>query len=383
MIKGVTIGCLLVLAMLPGCKTGKQLAVQPVLPAGPVTTVVFEPSGDYAAMRIPALVLTQKGTLLAFCEGRIGSASDTTDMDMLMRRSTDGGKTWEPARVIASRQTGATSNPTPIVDKDGTIHLLYQRQYTHAYYTRSTDDGKTWSAAVDITYAFEAFRPEYAWQVLAPGPGHAIQLTSGRLLAPVWLRTPKEIIPQRTYRVAVIYSDDGGRTWKRGAILPDVPEVRNPNESMAVQLEDGRVMMSIRNNAPARRRGVSYSADGISNWTVPVAEDELFEPVCMASIIRASYQKNGDKNRLLFINPDSRDLPKYPRKNLTARISYDEGQSWPIRKVIDTASAGYSDIAVDSKGTVYCLYEANTIGKGWNYSIVMKRFDLAWLESIN
>jgi sialidase-1 len=382
MIERVTILCFVALTILPACKTGKQLAAQPVLPAGPVTTVVFEPSGDYAAMRIPALVLTNKGTLLAFCEGRIGSASDTTDMDMLMRRSTDGGKSWGPAVVIAGRQTGATSNPTPIVDRDGTVHLLYQRQYTNAYYTRSTDDGKTWSAAVDITSAFEPFKQDYAWQVLAPGPGHAIQLNNGRLLVPVWLRKPKEIIPQRTYRVAVIYSDDAGATWKRGAILPDTPEVRNPNESMAVQLEDGRVMMSIRNNAPARRRGVSYSADGISNWTVPVADDELFEPVCMASIIRASHQKDGGKSRLLFINPDSRDLPKYPRKNLTARMSYDEGQSWPVRKVIDTASAGYSDIAVEGNGTVYCLYEANTVGKGWNYSIVMKRFDLAWVEGL-
>lgn len=358
------------------CKTAKVSSGK----SGVETTIVFEPSSAYAAMRIPALVLTQKGTLLAFCEGRIGSASDTTDMDMLLRRSTDGGKSWEPAVVIAPRTTGATSNPTPIVDRDGTIHLLYQRQYARAYYIKSVDDGKAWSPAVDITHAFEAFRPEYDWQVLAPGPGHAIQLKNGRLLATVWLRTPKEIIPQRTYRVAVIYSDDAGATWKRGAMVPDVPAVRNPNESMAVELADGRVMLSIRNNAATHRRGVSYSSDGISDWTVPVADDELFEPVCMASIIRAGQNKNRGKSRLLFVNPDSRDIPKHPRKNLTARISYDEGQSWPVRKVIDTAAAGYSDIAVSNDGTVYCLYETNTIGKGWNYSVVMKRFPIEWVE---
>jgi sialidase-1 len=367
--------------LLQGCKAGKQ-SVKQARMAAPVTTVVFEPSGKYAAMRIPALVLSQKGTLLAFCEGRIGSASDTTDMDMLLRRSTDGGKTWERAIIVAPHIKGATSNPTPVVDKDGTIHLLYQRQYARAYHIKSTDDGKTWSEAVDITHTFETFRFTYDWQVLAPGPGHAIQLRNGRLLAPVWLRTPKEIIPQRTYRVATIYSDDAGATWKGGAVLPDVPEVKNPNESMVVELEDGRVMMSIRNNGAARRRGVSYSTDGISNWTVPVADDELFEPVCMASIIRASHQQSG-KSRLLFINPDSRDIPKHPRKNLTARISYDEGQSWPVQKVIDTAAAGYSDIAVDKQGIVYCLYETNTTGKGWNYSLVLKRFNLAWLESKN
>ena len=359
-----------------GCRTTKMPSGRGAVQ----TSIVFEPSGSYASMRIPALVLTKQGTLLAFCEGRVGTASDWAEMDMLMRRSTDGGKTWEPMVVIAPRQgIMPTSNATPIVDANGTIHLLYQRGYANAYYTRSTDDGKTWSQAVDITYAFEAFKPEYNWQVLAPGPGHSIQLKNGRLLVPVWICDPAKLTPHKSHypsRVATIYSDDTGKTWKRGAILPDTG-IKNPSETMAVQLEDGRVMLNIRHSGDSHRRGVSYSPDGISGWTIPAPDDELYEPVCMASLIRV-YDKG--KPALLFTNPDTRNAPKPPRKNLTAKLSYDDGQTWPIERVIDTSFAGYSDIAVDNKGTVYCLYETNTVGQGWNYSLVLKRFTVDWIK---
>jgi sialidase-1 len=362
------------------CKTVKTSSVRPVFE----TSTVFEPiPGQYASMRIPALVITKEGTLLAFSEGRISSASDWADMDLLMRRSMDGGKTWEPLKVIAPREGGKpTSNPTPIVDKDGTIHLLFQRDYAVAYYTKSTDDGKTWSKPVDITYAFEAFKPEYNWKVLAPGPGHAIQLKNGRLVVPVWLADSEKLVPHRSHypsRVATIYSDDAGNTWKRGELLPSTPDVRSPSEMMAVEMEDGRVMLSIRHSAPIHRRGVSYSPDGASKWTIPTVDEELFDPVCMASITRVSSKRKQGKSRLLFVNPDSRDIPKNPRKNLTAKLSYDEGESWSVQKVINAESSGYSDLAVGPDGMIYCLYETNTTGTGWNYSLVLKRFNLEWL----
>lgn len=364
---------------LNSCKAGKVQAGK----QAPETAVVFEPvaGGAYASMRIPALVLTKQGSLLAFCEGRIGTASDWSEMDMLMRRSIDGGKTWEPAIVIAPRQGPTpTSNATPVVDRDGTIHLVYQRGYEKAYYTKSVDDGRTWSTAVDITYAFETFKPEYNWQVLAPGPGHSIQLKNGRLLIPVWLCEPAKLLPHKSHypsRIATIYSDDTGRTWKRGAMVPDVPEVKNPSETMAVELEDGRVMINIRHANDNHRRGVSYSADGISNWTPPVLDTALYEPVCMATIIRINDK---GKTGLLFINPDTRNQPKPPRKNLTAKLSYDEGKTWPVQQVIDTSFSGYSDVAVDQQGNVYCLYETNTVAQGFNYSLVLKRFTLDWIK---
>ncbi len=375
--KNILLCFLLIIGLSPGCRTAKLSL--PAAEAG--FTIVFEPAPPYASMRIPALVLTKQGTLLAFCEGRIGTASDWTEMDMLMRRSTDGGRTWEPAMVIAARQDSMpTSNATPIVDANGTVHLLYQRGYEKAFYTKSNDDGKTWSRAVEITYAFDDFRPEYNWQVLAPGPGHSIQMKNGRLLAPVWICNAEEQRPHKRHypsRVATIYSDDTGRTWKRGAIIPDAPAIKNPSEAMVVELADGSVMLNMRHSGGAHRRGISYSPDGIGNWTVPVIDTALFEPVCMASIIRVN-DKAG--NGLVFVNPDSRDIPKFPRKNLMAKFSTDEGKTWPLRQVIDTAAAGYSDLAVDKNGTVYCLYETNTIGKGWNYSLVLKRFRIGRKE---
>jgi sialidase-1 len=363
---------------LNGCKAGKVQGGN----QAPETITVFEPGDAYASMRIPALVLTQQGSLLAFAEGRIGTASDWSDMDMLMRRSTDGGKTWEPAIIVAHRKdTMPTSNATPIVDRNGTVHLLYQRGYEKVYYTKSTDDGKNWSPAVDITYAFEAFKPEYNALVVAPGPGHSIQLKSGRLLVPVWICDPVKLKPHKSHypsRVASVYSDDTGRTWKRGALVPDVPEVKNPSETMAVELEDGRVMMVLRHTNEARRKAISYSNDGISNWTAPVLQNDLYEPICMSTIIRINDK---GKSGLLFINPDSRNLPlKTPRKNLTAKLSYDEGKTWPVQQVIDTSFSGYSDVAVDNKGNVYCLYETNTVSKGFNYSLVLKRFNLEWIK---
>ncbi len=370
----------LVTASLFSCKTTSRSIASA---SGVDSSIVFTPEGEYASTRIPALVITKKGTLLAFTEGRIGTASDWSEMDLLMKRSLDDGRTWEPAQVVAPRKNGPTSNPTPIVDENGTIHLIYQRDYAKAYYTSSKDDGKTWSPPTDITYAFDAFKPEYDWKVLAPGPGHSIQLKNGRLIVPVWLSDPDRLVPHRSHGpscVATIYSDDHGLTWKRGAIVAhNTPELKSPNESMVVQLDDGRVMINMRSPSRERLKSISYSADGISNWTKPVFDDELFEPVCMSGFIKVPARNGVGKSMLLFSNPDSRNIPKNPRKNLTIKLSYDDGQSWPVQKVLNPGPSGYSDLAVGKDGTIYCLYETNTVGTGFNYSLVLKKFNLDFL----
>jgi sialidase-1 len=337
---------------------------------------VFEPNSTYASMRIPALVVSKKGTLLAFCEGRISTASDWADMDILLKRSTDGGKTWLKEQVVAPRMDHQpTSNATPIVDRDGTIHLLYQRNYAKAFYTRSTDDGRTWSQAVDITYVFEKFRPIFNWQVLAPGPGHSIQLANGRLVVPVWMADPDKLLPHKSHRpscIATIYSDDLGKTWQNGEIIAiNHPDFKNPSETVAVQLNDGRVMLNIRNETAVRRRGISFSADGAKNWTVPVFDQALYEPICMASLIALPRESREGKTALLFINPDTKEAPKVTRKNLTAKVSFDDGESWAISKVLDPGFAGYSDVAIGKKDEVFCLYESSeTVSR--NYKIVLR-----------
>jgi sialidase-1 len=346
-------------------------------------SIVFEPDSLYKSTRIPALVITPKGTLLAFCEGRIGTASDWADMDLLVRRSTDGGKTWEAIKIIDSNKGAPVGNPTPIVDEEGVVHLLYQKDYAEAFYTWSDDDGISWKKALNITPVFDQFKTEYDWKVLAPGPGHGIQLKNGRLLAAVWLANSSKLLPRRSHGpscVATIYSDDLGKSWNRGAVVADSSEgINNPNESMAVQLADGTVLLSIRNPGSLKRRAFSTSNDGIKSWSKVRFEEELFDPTCMASIIAVPSQNKNNKQTILFVNPDSRNIEKHPRQNLTAKVSYDGGHTWPVQKVLDKGPSGYSDLAVGPDGMIYCFYESNTVEKNFNYSLILKKFNNNWL----
>lgn len=383
-----------------GGKLAKSLAVK----AFSDTTLLFEPKRDgYTMFHVPSMVITKKGTVLAFAEGRFGQGKDWDDIDLVMRRSTDNGKSWEAMKIIVPHTKGKpTSNLTPIADDNGTVHVLYQVNYENAYYMESKDEGKSWTSPVNITYAFNKFKTEYPWHVLAPGPGHAIQMASGRLLVPVWLCIPNRKMPGGDHRpscVATIYSDDHGKTWDRGKIIVNNGDIAangdtivNPNESVVVQLSDGRIMINMRNENLTNKRLVSYSNDGISGWTKPAFDADLFEPVCMASMLKLNSGTHKPA-MLLFVNPDSRNdarptkkgRPVFkPRKNITARLSYDEGKTWPVHKTLFEGGSGYSDLAIDKKGLVYCLYEKED-GKdnGWRYRIIMHRFNLPWLTAGN
>lgn len=369
------------------CVVGLARAQQKPLEKTSEAITVFEPGSSYATTRIPALVSTKKGTLLAFCEARANSTSDWAEIDLIMRRSTNGGKTWDTFVVIVPREKNKPlGNPTPIVDREGTIHLLFQRNYSHAFYIRSTDDGVTWSSPSDITYAFDAFKPEYNWRVIAPGPGHALQLKRGRLLVPVWICEPDPAVPggHRPSCVATIYSDDLGATWKRGEIIScNNQTFKNPSESVAAELSDGRIIMNIRNESDVRRRMISYSEAGIGNWTEPVFDTTLYEPICMGSMIRLRKP-----DVLLFANPDSQHLNDDKtsairrRKNLTLKISDNDGKTWKTEKVLHPGNAGYSDLAVGNEGTIYCLYETNE-SEGWKYKIVLKSFPRKWITDVS
>lgn len=365
-----------------------------------VTTVFEADTLGYANTRIPALVMTQRGVLLAFCEARRGNGGDWDPIDILMRRSVDGGRTWTAPHTIVGSSSEPTSNSTPIVDRNGAVHFLYQQGYNRAYYLRSDDDGATWSERREITETFEAFHTDYPWRVFAPGPGHGLQLRNGRLLVPVWLSTGGDgervsgRLPHRPSCVSIIYSDDSGKTWTRGEIVAsDSDAVRNPNETVAVQLQDGRVMLNVRNESPGNRRALCFSEDGVTHWSPLQFSESLFEPICMASMIRFSEEPL-DRNRILFCNPDSstQSTSQEPatavrwgarrRENLSLKLSYDEGLTWPIQKVLEPGIAGYSDLAVDDKGVIYCLYEGG--GRNGNMfqntHLSLARFDLEWLS---
>ena len=350
--------------------------------------------GGYATYRIPGIVVARSGVVLAYTSARHGT-SDWADIDIVLRRSEDGGKTWLPSRRIAGDGHGVTDNPVAIADyQTGSIHFLYQKNYERCYYMRSDDNGRTFTVPIDITPVFEQFRKEYDWHVIAPGVGHAVQLKNGRLLVPIWMSTGTPTSPtSRAHHpsaIATVYSDDHGRTWHRGEIVANSSEdLPDPSESMAVQLPDGSVYLSIRNESKRHRRAFALSPDGSSHWTAPAFDDSLYEPICAASIVRYASSPQDPDRRILFSNPDSEVMvsdPQHPmprRQNLTLRMSEDGARTWPIHRTVDAGIAGYSDIAVDRKKNIYVLYEEGSIrGRdNINSHIVLARFNLSWLSN--
>jgi sialidase-1 len=324
----------------------------------------------YRTYRIPSLAITRKGTLLAAVAARYDGHGDWANIDTMLRRSVDNGVTWDEQRIITDDGTNTVDNATFIIDpQSDMIYLMYQINYARAYLKQSNDEGVTWSPPQEITSAFEEFRARdgYNWEVLAMGPGHGITLKFGRLLAPVWLSTSRKHRPSLS---ATIYSDDQGKNWHAGEVIVSHSDrTVNPSEHMLVELGDGRVMANIRSESKNHRRLVSTSADGISAWTTPLFDEALYEPICMASLAVVPDTNGVGSRMLVFSHPDSSqsDPEKTTtwgareRRNLTLRLSPDEGATWPTARVIEPGPSGYSDIAVAPDGTIYVLYESGGV----------------------
>ncbi|MGN6136314.1 MAG: sialidase family protein [Aureliella sp.] len=360
------------------------LAADPDKGGEPEKIDLFEAGTDgYALYRIPGIVATSKGTLLAYCEARRTGKSDWDAIDILLRRSLDGGRTWDAPRKISdapgpktknpvalAQGLGGTddvtyNNPLAIVDDQGTIHLLYCLEYMRCFLIQSRDEGATWSEPREITSAFDAYRPAYKWQVLATGPGHGIQLTSGRLLVPVWLSLGTGGHAHRPSVISTIYSDDRGQSWHAGQIaVPNDQTTVNPSESAVVELSDGRVLLNARTESAPNRRVLTFSPDGISRWSKPKFAEELPEPICMASMVGWT-SKDKSRQSVLFCNPNNLEKAVgqvqpgkgRDRKNLSLRVSSDDGQSWSKGKTLEAGFSGYSDLAVLPDRTIICFYE--------------------------
>lgn len=366
--------------------------------------------GGYAAYRIPALVVTGNGVVLAACEARRDGTSDWGTIDLLLRRSTDGGRTWGPPRQVAHEGPPVARNPVAIEHRlgrpddrtvnnpvliagrrPGSVVLLYCVEYARAFVRRSEDDGATFSPPEEITATFASFRPGYPWRVVATGPGHGVTLRSGRMVVPVWLALGTEGNGHKPSLTATIFSDDEGRTWRAGDIaLPDTAEFTTPSETAIVELADGRVMLNARSRSKENRRLVTTGPDGAGGWATPRFDPALLEPICMASLVRYSTVETGGKNRILFSNPDNlapsagrQGGPGLPgaRRNLSIKVSYDEGATWPVNKVLESGGSAYSELAVISDGTVLCFYErTGTNAEGRRASVLsLARLSLEWL----
>lgn len=327
--------------------------------------------GGYHAYRIPAIAVTNAGTVLAFCEGRKAGRGDAGDIDLLVKRSEDNGATWSESAVIWDDAGNTCGNPAPVVDRTtGTVFLLMtwnrggdtEREIIdgtstdtrRVFVSSSKDDGKKWSAPREIT---ADVKPS-DWTWYATGPGAGIQLErgayAGRLLIPC------DHIERDTkhYYSHAIFSDDHGATWKLGGTTP----AHQVNECQAVELRDGRVLLNMRNYERARRfRQIAHSSDGGQTWTGQRFDESLPEPICQASIRRAGEV-------ILFSNPS--DPAK--RVSMTVQVSTDEGESWAPLHVLHAGPSAYSDLAVLADGRAACLYERGD--ENPYESIVLARF---------
>lgn len=361
--------------------------------------------GGYALYHIPGIVVTAKGTVLAWCEAR-QKGGDWDQIEILLRRSTDEGKTWSEPKKIADvpgpkkknpfalalknvRPEDVTyNNPVLIADRDGTIHFVFCLEYERVFYARSNDDGVTFTAPAEITATFEGFRAAYDWKVLATGPNHGIQLKTGRLIVPVWLSTGTGGNAHRPSVTATIYSDDQGKTWRASEIaVPCTDVFINPNETTAVELSDGSVMLNVRNESKAHRRIVVTSKDGATGWSAPRFDDALVEPICMGALVRYSLPENGQKGRILFTNPDNlkradgkeAEGKNRDRRNLTVRVSEDEGKTWPISRPIEPEWSMYSDIAVTKSGVILSFYGRGAKANFAGDRLTVARYNLEWI----
>lgn len=337
------------------------------------TDVFFSGTEGYTRFRIPALVETQSGVILAFCEARKGTGSDFDDMDLALRRSLDKGLTWQPMQILWDRGTNSVGPFSPVVDRESgdVILLVGIKQEDSIHVMRSSDDGVTWTAPVDITSSVA--RPPNTTKRYVPGPGHGIQLPDGRLVFPA----------RGDGSSYIIYSDDHGATWGHGQ---RVWENDGMNECMAVGTINGGIYMAMRNRLGLNRRAYAWSDDFGETWSEVRWDPMLKSPVCQASIIQYSDEETEDKNRILFANPaiEQKNPPTYTyrdREDLTVRISYDGCKTWHPGKLLQGGKVAYSDLVILNDSTIGCFYE-NGVDDQYE-KMTFARFGLDWLVDEN
>ena len=333
----------------------------------------------YKSFRIPAIIRVPNGDLLAFSEGRVNGAGDFGNIKVVLKRSSDDGKTWSALQIVASNDSLQAGNPAPVVDltdprfPKGRIFLFYNTGNGHegelrkghghrdVLFKTSIDNGKTWSQPTDITLEVNRInQPQINklwnfkedWRSYANTPGHALQFEHGKYKGRIYVaanHSSGDPQPElRDYQAHGYFTDDHGATFHLSETVP----FEGSNESTAAELSNNGLMMNSRNQV-GNFRIVSLSKDGGENWDTTFVDTNLPDPVCEGSLLNIGT-KNG-KSVLAFCNNDS----KKNRDSLTLRISFDEGKTWKKKFLIDPKSTAYSDIVKISENQIGILYEAD------------------------
>ena len=339
----------------------------------------------HKSYRIPAIIGLPNKDILAFCEGRVHGAGDFGDINIVMKRSSDGGKSWTNLQTVVDADSLQAGNPAPVVDMDdpayprGRIFLFYNTGNNHegevrkgkglreVWYKTSTDNGTTWSAAVNITLQVHrpkqpqentAYNFDEDWRSYANTPGHAMQFQNGKFKGRIFVAANHSSgDPQKEfmdYKAFGFYTDDHGKTFHIG----DDVKLPGGNESMATELSGDKLVMNTRNQrGDVRARIVSISSDGGASWDSTYFDNTLIDPVNQGSILTIGKKKG--KSIIAFCNAaDTKH-----RDNLTLRISYNEGKTWNKSYLIDKSPdekndfTAYSDMVQLSKKQIGVLYE--------------------------
>ena len=332
-------------------------------------------SEGYNTFRIPSIITTDSGVVLAFAEGRKNSSSDSGDIDLVLKRSTDGGKTWGDLIVIRDDSTNVCGNPSPVIDrKTGKIFLLstWNRgddteseiinmtsvDTRRVYVMNSIDEGLSWSKPIEITDKVK--KPNWTWY--ATGPVHGIQIREGSKKGRMIIPCDHIEANTKKYYSHIIYSDDGGSSWNIGGTTPQ----DQVNECSVAEIGKGKLILNMRNyDRTQMNRKISISNDYGESWGDIYDDKALEEPICQASILRYSFKGYG-RNDLLFINP----ADKNKRLNMTLRLSSDLGRTWTREFLLHEGPSAYSDITKLRNGNIGCLFEA---GKNSPYEGIVYR----------
>ena len=362
-------------------------------------TTLFPREGN-TVCRIPSIVVSKNGNLLAFADRRKGSNKDWGhDTDIVLRRSIDGGITWLPTQTIMTQEginfhggpaladlhTGRMfkffrKRPASFKDRVSFYFALFHETATWkewgmgSYVICSDDDGVTWSkpSRLEVEHSNED-------EIVNVGNGnHGIQLNDGTLVIQGYRLSTKASSGKTgnlTHSVLLL-SQDHGITWSRGA---EWPAKYAPMEYVLIDAEENGFYINQRTQDPQRKILRLQSIKETDQ--TPHLDPALPEPTCHAGLIRLSSSSNDDRSRILFVNPGIANFRggfnPTTRRQLTIRLSYDEAKTWPVSKVLEEGKAGYSDLAMLENGTIFCLYEE---GKArFDENIAVAQFNLEWV----
>ncbi|OHT00383.1 secreted sialidase [Tritrichomonas foetus] len=351
----------------------------------PKEIVVYK-GGDYGSKyyRIPGIVVAHDNSLVVSTDKRWKSPADLPNViDLLGRRSTDFGRTWsEPALLGGGGADDGYGDGSLVVDrKSGVIictfcgegdffNSTFDKPH-HIFYVKSYDNGATWTEKVDITsqlYGINCSHLERKyWNSMFITSGSSLQLRSGRIMAVAVVRKGHE---KDGYSDYVVYTDDLGKTWDVGLM----PACDLGDESKMVELNNGDILMTIRHKL---FRYFAISHDKGLTWDPYYEMRDIVDPGCNGEIKRYTSTKDGyDKDRILHTNLHH----PTDRKNLTVRLSYDEGKTWPVQKVLHSELAMYSSIAILPNGTIAVYYEKTLGPKDVDgFEMRLALFSLEWL----